>query len=81
MPIKRRLRRRSRRLEVVSLGYFGPDLFRGKFGPFDLCRTTAQVHFSDLCREKAEVWAKKAEICGGAGEGAEEFLLVLLKDL
>jgi hypothetical protein len=56
----------------------------------DLCRTTVEVKppqtsavqrhrstFSDLCREKAAVWVKKAEVCEGAGG----FLAVLLKDL
>jgi len=49
------------------------------------CQTSAeQRHRSillDLCREKAEVWPKKAEVCEGAGEGVEGFLAVLLKDL
>ena len=64
------------------------------FGRPDLCRTTAQVKplqisavqrhrsiFLDLCREKAAVWAGKAEVSKGADEGAGGFLVVLLKDL
>ena len=61
----------------------------------DLCRDNAHLSahlltsavqrsrsiFSDLCRWKAEVWAEKAEVCEGAGEGAGRFLVVLIKDL
>jgi hypothetical protein len=46
-----------------------------------LCCAGDRSTFSDLCREKAEVRPKKAEVCEGAGEGAEGFLVVLLKDL
>ena len=37
--------------------------------------------FPDLCSWNTEVWPKKAEVCVGAGEGADGFLVVLLKDL
>jgi hypothetical protein len=64
------------------------------FGHFDLSRTMAAVKvlrtsavqrhrsvFPDLCRWRAEAWARKAEVCEGADEGAEGSLVVLLKDL
>jgi hypothetical protein len=81
--------------EFPNSGAFGAKMaISARFGLFDLCRTTAEVKpvqtsavqrhrsdFLDLCRWKAAVWERKAEVCEGAGEGAEGFPPVLLKDL
>ncbi len=77
--------------EIPNSGAFGAKTaISARFGLFDLCRTTAVVKpfqtsavqrhrsvFRDLCRWKAAIWERKAEVC----EGAEGLLSVFLKDL